>query len=92
MDACNLGCGSRSGSANSRSAVIAFNAAAGFAGYVGQVERPLPLLGGFALAALLGILLGSRLSEHVSGTALRRIFALFLAVVALGMIGEGLWP
>lgn len=62
--------------------VIAMNSAAGFAGYVGQVEIPWGFLTAFTAIATLGILAGTRLVRHVSQHRLRRSFAVFLLAMA----------
>lgn len=72
--------------------VIAFNAAAGFAGYAGRVTLPVPLLAGFGASAVAGILLGSHLVRYVKPAALRRAFAVFLVVVAVFMLVQNLSP
>lgn len=74
--------------------VIALNAAAGFAGYLGQVRVPWALLAGFGGFAVLGIVVGARLMPAVPAAALRRGFALFLVAVACFMLlrNAGLAP
>lgn len=62
--------------------VIAMNSAAGFSGYVGQVEVAWRLMGLFAATAIGGILVGTSLVRFVPQAALRRGFAVFL--VAMG--------
>ncbi|HXE57840.1 MAG TPA: sulfite exporter TauE/SafE family protein [Gemmatimonadales bacterium] len=62
--------------------VIALNAAAGFAGYLGRVELDWAVVAGFTSVAILGVGLGTRLAHHVPPLALRRGFAAFLAVTA----------
>src|SRR5438067_207360 len=61
--------------------VIAMNAASGFAGRV-QIEWP--FVAAFTAVAIVGALVGAQLAKHVSATALRRGFAVFL--VALGVL------
>lgn len=61
--------------------VIAMNAAAGFAGYLGQVSIPWGFVGSFTAVAVTGILAGSYLIRLVSADALRRAFAVFLVIV-----------
>lgn len=63
--------------------VIAMNAAAGFAGYVGRVALPLPLAAGFTVVIVAGAIAGARLAELVPQQLLRRLFALFLIVLGL---------
>jgi uncharacterized protein len=58
--------------------VIAMNAAAGFAGYAGQVQMPWGFLAGFTAVAVAGILLGTYLVRFVSQRALKQGFAVFL--------------
>ncbi|MHB1224877.1 MAG: sulfite exporter TauE/SafE family protein [Gemmatimonadaceae bacterium] len=62
--------------------VIAMNSAAGFAGYLGQVEIPWGFLTAFTAMATIGILAGTRLVRHVSQRQLRRGFAVFLLGMA----------
>lgn len=62
--------------------VIAMNSAAGFAGYVGQVEIPWGFLASFTTVAAMGILIGTRLVHYVSQAQLRRAFAVFLLAMA----------
>lgn len=61
--------------------VIAMNAAAGFAGYLGQVPIDWGFLAGFTAVAVAGILAGTYLIRFVSPDALQRAFAVFLLVV-----------
>ncbi len=70
--------------------LIVFNAAAGFAGYVGQVPLPVSLLVSFGVFAMVGIVVGTHLVQYVSPDALRRGFAWFLVVVGLFMIVQNL--
>lgn len=62
--------------------VIAMNAAAGFAGYLGQVAIPWNVLAAFTACAVAGIVSGTYLVRFVSAEALRRGFALLLIVVS----------
>ena len=62
--------------------VIAMNSAAGFAGYLGQVEIPWGFLAAFTAVAVVGIVVGTRLVNHVSQSQLRRAFAVFLLAMA----------
>ncbi|HTK56398.1 MAG TPA: sulfite exporter TauE/SafE family protein [Gemmatimonadales bacterium] len=63
--------------------VIALNAAAGFVGYLGQVEMNWPLMAGFTLAAIAGVFAGAALVPKVSTQQLRRGFSVFLILVAI---------
>jgi uncharacterized membrane protein YfcA len=66
--------------------VIAMNAAAGLIGYTGRISVPWGYTGAFAAVALLGILLGSRLNQQLSGETLRKAFAVFLILVGVYVI------
>ena len=58
--------------------VIAMKSAAGFAGYWGQVAVRWDFLAVFTAVAIVGILLGTRLTKRVPQHALQRAFAVFL--------------
>lgn len=68
--------------------VIAMKSAAGFVGYLGQVEVPWLFMGWFSAAAVVGILGGASLVRHVPQAALRRAFAGFLVVMAAFILYE----
>jgi len=68
--------------------VIALNAGAGLAGYLGQVEVPWLFIGAFAGVATAGALGGSRLGSFVPQHALRRSFAAFLIVMGTLILVE----
>jgi hypothetical protein len=68
--------------------VIAMNATAGFAGYLGSVAIDWRFLLLFATVAIAGILVGSRLVRHVPASVLRRIFAGFLLVMAVFVLWQ----
>jgi uncharacterized membrane protein YfcA len=61
--------------------VIAMNAAAGFTGYLRQVEIPWAFVLTFTAVAIGGILAGTYLVRFVSQQALKRAFAVFLLLV-----------
>jgi uncharacterized protein len=61
--------------------VIALNAAAGTAGYLGHVNLPFDVLVPFTGMALVGIAIGTWSAQRVPQEALRRGFALLLLVV-----------
>ncbi|MCZ6918369.1 MAG: sulfite exporter TauE/SafE family protein [Gemmatimonadetes bacterium] len=71
-------------------AVIALKSAAGFAGYLGQVEVLWGLMGVFTLIAIVGIWLGSHLVRFVSHEALKRAFAIFIFVMGAWMLFQNL--
>ncbi len=62
--------------------VIAMNTAAGLAGYQGQVTIPWLTVAAFVAAAVVGIIIGTRIVAHVSQSGLRRAFAVFLVLMA----------
>ena len=68
--------------------VIAMKSAAGFYGYMGQVEVPWAFLALFTAVAITGILLGTYLIRYVSQAGLRRAFALFLVVMGSAILWE----
>lgn len=61
--------------------VIAMNSAAGFAGYLGQVEIAWGFTAAFTAIAVAGIIAGTYLIRFVSPAALKRGFAVFLLVI-----------
>ncbi len=61
--------------------VIAMKSAAGFYGYLGQVDVRWSFIGAFTGVALLGIVLGTYLVRFVSQQRLQRAFAVFLFVM-----------
>lgn len=62
--------------------VITMNAAAGTAGYIGQVALPYALLLPFTGVAVIGILAGTGAAQRVPQQTLRRAFAVLLLLVA----------
>jgi uncharacterized membrane protein YfcA len=63
--------------------VIAMNAAAGFAGYLGQVDMQWGAMAAFTTVAVGGILAGASLVRYISPRLLKRSFAAFLVVMGL---------
>lgn len=61
--------------------VIAMKSAAGFVGYMGQIEVDWFFLAGFSAVAVVGILAGTRLVKYIPQQALKRGFAVFLVVM-----------
>jgi uncharacterized membrane protein YfcA len=61
--------------------VIAMKSAAGFAGYLGQVEVDWAFMGLFTAVSIAGILLGTWLVRFVPQHALQRAFAVFLVLM-----------
>lgn len=66
--------------------VIAMNSAAGFTGYVGQVDIPWRFVSAFTAVAIVGILVGTYLVRFVSQQALKRAFAVFLLLVGSAIL------
>lgn len=62
--------------------VIAMNSASGFVAYAGTVHTDWGYLTLFAALAIVGVFAGSTIVPHVSTSALKRTFAVFLIVVA----------
>ncbi|MFW6202123.1 MAG: sulfite exporter TauE/SafE family protein, partial [Gemmatimonadota bacterium] len=61
--------------------VIALKSAAGFYGYLGQVEVPWAFTTAFSTVAVAGVFVGTYLIRHIPQDALRRTFAVFLVVM-----------
>lgn len=61
--------------------VISMKSAAGFLGYLGQIQVPWAFLVPFTGLAVAGILLGAHLVSHVPQMALQRSFAVFLILM-----------
>jgi uncharacterized membrane protein YfcA len=68
--------------------VIAMKSAAGFAGYVGQVDVPWAFMSGFTAVAVAGILAGTYLIRFVPQSALKRSFAVFLLIMGTAILYE----
>jgi hypothetical protein len=69
--------------------VIAMNSLSGFAGYVGTVDVPWGFLTAFTGVAIAGILVGSQVTRHLSQSALRRGFAVFLVAMSMFILLQG---
>lgn len=63
--------------------VIAMKSAAGFAGYLGQVEIPWDFVFGFTAVAIVGSLVGSWAVRFVPQRGLEKAFAVFLIVMSV---------
>lgn len=70
--------------------VIAINSAAGFVGHLDQGDVPLALTVAFTVAAVAGTFVGARVAGHIPAQSMRRLFAGFVMLVALFMIGKWL--
>jgi uncharacterized membrane protein YfcA len=67
-------------------AVIALNTAAAGAGWIGRVALDVPLTLQVTGAALVGMLLGTRLAPHIAPRTLTRAFAILLLLLATFML------
>lgn len=63
--------------------VIAMKSAAGFAGYLGQIEIPWAFMGLFTAVAIAGSFAGAYLVRFVPQEALKKAFAAFLVVMGV---------
>jgi uncharacterized protein len=63
--------------------VIAMKSAAGFVGYLGQVEVQWGFIAAFTAVATAGIVAGTALVRHVSQHRLKRAFSVFLVVMGV---------
>ncbi len=69
-------------------AVIALNSIGGIVGHWQSAGKNWPLTALFLLAAIAGMLAGLPLAQRISGGALNRSFAVFVALVGLFVIGQ----
>ena len=65
--------------------VIAINSAAGFVGHLDSDGMSLPLVAGFTVVAVMGGMIGERMSRALSIARLRRGFALFVITVGMAV-------
>ncbi len=72
--------------------VIAVNAAAGVAGYLGRVTFDWATMAGFTAVAIVGVLGGAALAPRVPAARLRRGFAVFLIAMAALILLQNLLP
>jgi uncharacterized membrane protein YfcA len=70
--------------------IIAMNAAAGFVGYVGQVEIAWALVASFTAVAAVGAVLGTRLALHVPQRRIRQAFAVMILVLGVLVVAQKL--
>jgi len=63
--------------------VIAMKSAAGFAGYLGQVEIPWDFVAGFTAIAIAGSFAGSWALRFIPQRGLERTFAVFLIIMSV---------
>ena len=68
--------------------VISANSGAGFLGYMQHVSVQWNLVAGFTAISLVGVFAGSALCDRVSQQSLRRSFAVFLACIAVFILGQ----
>ncbi|CQD21846.1 putative permease [Mycolicibacterium conceptionense] len=72
--------------------VITMNPAAGLAGHLSTVPIDWTIAGAVTAAAVLGSLLGTRLTSRVDPDAVRRAFGWFVLLMASVILGEELHP
>jgi len=72
--------------------VITMNSAAGLAGHLSTVPIDWTIAGAVTAAAVLGSLLGTRLTAHVDPDAVRRAFGWFVLLMASVILGQELHP
>lgn len=72
--------------------VITMNSAAGLAGHVSTVPIDWTIAGAVTAAAVLGSLLGTRLTAHVDPDAVRRAFGWFVLLMASVILGQEIHP
>lgn len=72
--------------------VITMNSAAGLAGHVSTVPIDWTVAGAVTAAAVLGSLLGARLTTRIDPGVLRRAFGWFVLLMAAVILGEELHP
>ncbi len=70
--------------------VIAMNSAAGFLGHLEGLSVDVALVLVFVLAGLAGTFAGTRLGKHLNAQLLRRLFAVFVIVLALFLLYDNL--
>jgi uncharacterized membrane protein YfcA len=63
--------------------IIASKSLIGFTGDLGQIEIQWALLGSVTVLAIIGLIIGQRLSDHLSGDRLRPAFGWFTLVMGL---------
>ncbi|MUL83637.1 MULTISPECIES: sulfite exporter TauE/SafE family protein [unclassified Mycolicibacterium] len=72
--------------------VITMNSAAGLAGHLSTVPIDWTLAGAVTAAAVLGSLLGTRLTVHIDPDALRRAFGWFVLLMASVILAQEVHP
>lgn len=71
-------------------AVIALNTASAGAGWIGRVTLDLPLTIQVTVAALVGMVAGTRLAPHIAARTLTRAFAILLLLLATFLVASEL--
>ncbi|MDA8390557.1 MAG: sulfite exporter TauE/SafE family protein [Gammaproteobacteria bacterium] len=71
-------------------AIVTLNSTSGFLGYAGHVPIDYPLVGAFALLAIGGSVVGTRLAHRLSAEHLKRIFGVFLVLAASAILFKNL--
>jgi uncharacterized protein len=72
--------------------VITMNSAAGLAGHLSTLPIDWTLAGAVTAAAVLGSLLGTRLTQHIDPDVLRRAFGWFVLLMASVILAQELHP
>lgn len=70
--------------------VIALNSASGFVGYLGKVEIQWAFMALFAAVAVVGSLAGAYLVRFIPSDKLQKVFAIFLALMAMFIFYQNL--
>ncbi len=72
--------------------VVSMNAGAGVLGHLRHGGIPADLTGAFLVAAVMGTVLGIRVSSSLTPIHLRRAFALFVVLVGLSLLAANVLP
>lgn len=70
--------------------LISLKSFSGFAGYVNQIQVPWDFLFQFSIVTAIGIVLGTKLSNYLSAQKLKKIFAVFLLLMAIFILYKNL--
>ena len=66
--------------------IISLKSITGFIGYYDQLTIPWPFLGTFIVFTGFGIIIGSKLVDHIPAKKLKKIFAIFLLIMGSAII------
>jgi len=70
--------------------VIAMNSAAGFIGHVGSGSFDIVMILTFTSAGMIGTFAGTKLSNLISSSRLQKIFAVFVIILAIFLLGDNI--